>query len=253
MRYYDDTVQLRVVIIDDERGGRETLKKQIEGIFDQSLIVVGEANSVASGILEIEALEPDIVLLDVMMGDGTGFELLEKCKYKNFSLIFVTAHEKFAVRAFKFSAIDYLLKPVDTEALEIALQKSIDEQKNNSLSAKLDVLFSNKKELSKLAIPTQQGIEIVIVSEIIRLEADGNYSRIFLSDGVIMSSKTLKEFDQILSGSNFFRVHKSHLINMNKIKRFLNEDGGFVVTSDGAKVEIARRRKEMFLKFLTEV
>jgi two-component system LytT family response regulator len=241
-----------VVIVDDEGGGRSALKNQLNNLFD-SILEIHEANSVASGIQKIEEVEPDIVLLDVMMGDGSGFDLLENCNYNAFSLIFVTAHEKYAIKAFKFSAIDYLLKPFDTEDLELAMRKSMDESQDNSLSAKLDVLFSNKKEITKLVIPTQKGIEIVYVNDIIRLEADGNYSKIILEDGLIMSSKTLKEFDKILSNSRFFRVHKSYLINMDKVKRFLNEDGGMVVTTDGAKIEIARRRKEMFLKFLTEV
>lgn len=252
MKYLEEDSIFKVVIVDDERGGRTTLRNQLNSLFGDKLRIE-EVNSVASGIKKIEEVEPDIVLLDVMMGDGSGFDLLERCNYKGFSLIFVTAHEKYAIKAFKFSAIDYLLKPVENDALKVAMTKSMEESQDNSLSAKLDVLFSNKKELSKLVIPTQKGIEIVLVKDIIRLEADGNYSKIIMEDGLIMSSKTLKEFDKILSNSGFFRVHKSYLINMDKVKRFLNEDGGMVVTIDGAKVEIARRRKEMFLKYLTEV
>lgn len=249
MNFNNATVPCRIAIIDDEQSGRSILSKLIENNFSQ-FVEIKQADSKRNGLKLIKSFEPDIVLLDVMMGDGTGFDLLEEVSQLDFRLIFITAHEQFAIKAFRYSAIDYLLKPISDELLKTAMQKCFDEINNKDLGIKLDVLFANKETVKKIAIPTQQGIEIVLIKEIIRLEADGNYTKLFLKEGSIMSSKTLKEFDQILSKSNFFRVHKSHLVSLNEVKRFLNEGGGYVVTSDGAQVEIARRRKELFLSTL---
>tara|TARA_B100000809_G_scaffold266837_1_gene332052 strand:+ start:1083 stop:1829 length:747 start_codon:yes stop_codon:yes gene_type:complete len=242
-------LKLSAVIIDDEPKGRQTLNSYLD-LYCDDVKLLGDADSVISGAKLINKTKPDLVFLDIMMGDGTGFELLERCQNLDFSVIFVTAHEEYALKAFKYSAVDFLLKPIDEDLLIQAVDKTNKSKDSNSLSARLDTLLSNQKQLKKLAIPTINSVEIVHVEDIIRLEADGNYTSIFIDNNKITSSKTLKEFDQILSGSTFFRIHKSHLVNLDKVVRYIQGDGGTVITEDGSEIEVARRRKESFLATL---
>lgn len=243
------STSLSAVIIDDEQKGRQTMTSYIE-LYCDDIELLGDADGVESGVKLINKTKPDLVFLDIMMGDGTGFDLLEKCQNLNFSVIFVTAYEEYALKAFKYSAVDFLLKPIDGDLLTQAVEKIAKRKDSDSLSARLDTLLSNQKQLKKLAIPTINSVEIVHIEDIIRLEADGNYTCIHIKNNKITSSKTLKEFDQILSGSTFFRIHKSHLVNLDKIVRYTQGDGGTVVTEDGSEIEVARRRKESFLNAL---
>ncbi len=244
-----DSQSINAIIIDDEKRGRETLAEQIR-LSCPEVAITGEASGVKEGVTLVESEKPDLVFLDIMMGDGSGFDFLEQCRYKDFEVIFVTAHENFALKAFEYSAVHYLLKPVDEDLLCQAVQKIASDKGSKHLSEKLDVLLSNKKQLKKLAIPTSSGVEIAPIEDIYHLEASGNYTYIHLRDSSILSSKTLKEFDSILSGSSFFRIHKSYLINMEKVVRYVQGDGGHVVIENGCEIEIARRRKDAFLKAL---
>lgn len=239
---------IKAIIIDDEVKGRSTLNLLIKRYLPH-VQIIGEADGVESG-LSLLALNPvDLIFLDIQMGDGTGFDFLEKVTEKNFEVIFVTAFDEYAIKAFQWSAVDYLLKPVEPELLISAVHKL--QQDSTQLTSKIDALINNKSSLKKVAIYTQTGVELINVDEIVRFEASSNYTILYLRSKItIISTKTLKEYDEMLSESTFFRVHKSHLINLNNVQRYVNGDGGFVIMNDSSEVEVARRRKESFLQIL---
>lgn len=241
---------LRTVIIDDESKARNALKNLLEK-HCRPIEVVGEADCVKAGKALIESLEPDVVFLDVQMPDGTGFDLLEQLEEVNFKIIFASAFDKFAIQAFKFSAVDYLLKPVETEELVKACSRLEEGKQYSEINKKLEVLLSNRNSFDKIALPSLEGITFVRIKEIIRCESDNNYTNIFLLNGQrIIVSKTLKEYDEMLTPFNFFRIHKSHLINIGFLQKYKKGEGGYVVMEDGAELEVSRRRKEDFLTAL---
>lgn len=240
---------LDAVVIDDEQTSRMTLCVYLE-TYCPSIRVVGQADSVVSGAKLINDKKPDVVFADIRMGDGTGFDMIEICSYKKFQVVFITAYTEYAVKAFQYSAVDYLLKPIDENLLQQSVEKLHKVPDENGLSNKLDTLIANQSQLQKLAIPSINTVEIVKVEDIVRFEANNNYTTIYLEHQKIVSSKTLKEYDVALQDTSFYRVHKSHLINLNKIKRFIQEDGGYAIMTDGSKVEVARRRKDDFLNVL---
>jgi len=238
---------LRTVIIDDESKARNALKNILEK-HCRPIEVVGEADCVRAGKALIESLKPDVVFLDVQMPDGTGFDLLEQLEEVNFKVIFASAFDKFAIQAFKFSAVDYLLKPVEAEELVKACSRLEEEKQYSEINKKLEVLLSNRNSFDKIALPSLEGITFVRIKEIIRCESDNNYTNIFLLNGQrIIVSKTLKEYDEMLTPFNFFRIHKSHLINIGFLQKYKKGEGGYVVMEDGAELEVSRRRKEDFL------
>lgn len=242
---------IKAIIIDDEVKGRSTLNLLIKRYLPH-VQVIGEADGVESGLSLLAAEPVDLIFLDIQMGDGTGFDFLEKVTNKNFEVIFVTAFDEYAIKAFQWSAVDYLLKPVDPELLISAVHKVQQTlQDSTQLTSKIDALINNKSSLKKVAIYTQTGVELINVDEIVRFEASSNYTILYLRNKTtIISTKTLKEYDEMLSESTFFRVHKSHLINLNNVQRYVNGDGGFVIMNDSSEVEVARRRKESFLQIL---
>lgn len=241
---------IRTIIIDDEERGRRTLKTQI-GKYCPELEIVGEANGVQSGLEIIRHEKPDAVFLDIQMQDGTGFDLLEQIPHVNFAIIFATAYDQYAVQAFKFSATDYLLKPIDPDQLIKAVAKLQSELNSHNLSKKLEALFSNKNNFEKIALPTFDGIILVKIKEIIRCQSESNYTTLFLPQGCkIVVTKTLKDFDEMLTPLGFFRIHQSHLINMAFVNKYIKGDGGSVKMEDGTVLEVARRRKDTFLDLL---
>lgn len=209
--------------------------------------------NVSDGIKAIKSLQPDLVFLDVQIHDETGFDLLGRIKEKNFEVIFTTAFDRFAVQAFKFSALDYLLKPVDPEDLSAAIKKIKPSDNHSGFSEQINNLLFNiqsaNRQIQRICVPVLNGMVFLNVNEIIRLKSDSNYTQFFLKDGQkIMVSRTLKEFDDLLSGNNFFRVHQSHLINLACIKQYTKGKGGYVTMTDGAEIEVSVRKKEEFLK-----
>lgn len=246
---------IRTLIIDDEPPCSERLTRLLNQ-YCPSVQIAGSFSTVPDGLKGIHELRPDLVLLDVMIGTETGFDLLKQLPAIKFDLIFTTAFERYAVQAFKFSAIDYLLKPVDPDDLVQAIEKVEKKQSSNELSGKLDALFHNLKnshDLSKrIAIPTSTGLRFVQAADIVRCQSEANYTIIFLKDKQkITVAKTLKEFEDLLSEHNFYRVHNSHLINLAFIKTYNRGKGGFVCMNDDSVIEVASRRKEDFLKRLT--
>jgi two-component system LytT family response regulator len=239
----------RVIIIDDEAQARGALRTLIES-YCLDLEIIDEADGVKAGIQSILRNNPDIVFLDVQMQDGTGFDLLSQIKDVKFRVIFASAHDKFAIQAFKFSAVDYLQKPVEPEKLMAACQKTNQQMEVEEISNKLEVLLSNRKSFEKIALPTMDGFLFIHIKDILRCEAESNYTRFYFKDKhPILVSKTLREYDEMLSSFGFFRVHKSHLINLAHLREYLRGDGS-VIMDDGEEIIISRRRKDDFMQAL---
>jgi two-component system LytT family response regulator len=245
---------LRAVVIDDI----ESIRKEYISIIKSScpnITVVGEANSVASGLRQIRQLSPDIVFLDVEMPDGTGFDLLQRLKPFSFKVIFITGHEDFAVRAFRFSAIDYLLKPLDATHLVEAVERAKDALGKELFDFKLTNLFTNlerPRNLQKLILKTADRIYSVTIQDIVNCEADGNYTTFhFINAPKLVVSTSLKEYEALLSPYNFFRPHQSHLINMSYFDYFIRANGGnTIVMKNKQTVPLSIRKKESFLAVL---
>lgn len=244
-------MSLKAIIVDDESKGRSALRNLLT-LIDDSVEVIDEAGSLAEGVSSIDNNEPDLVFLDIQMADGTGFDLLEKITFKDFQLVFITAHDEYALKAFRYSAIDYLTKPVDPDLLRNALQKVRENNKKYDLNLKLEALVQNRSKMQKLALPSLKGIELVKKEDIIRCESANNYTVFHLKSGrEVVVTKTLKEFEEMLSPEGFFRVHQSHLVNLDGVVQFLKEDGGYALMEDGTKVEVSRRKKEAFLQAIS--
>ena len=242
----------RAVLIDDEPAARKVLQVFI-GEYCPNLHIVGEANGVQEGFRLIKEKNPDLVFLDVEMGDGQGFDLLDKFPKPSFKVIFTTAHDQFAVRAFKYYAVDYLLKPVDPEELQAAVKKVWEQQATTGLLQLLQAMQQPQREqvFDKMALPSSDGITMMNVKDILRLESDAGYTTFHSNDGEkILVTRSIGEFEEVLPRQSFFRIHVSHLVNLNFVKKFLREDGGYALLENGEKVPIARRRKDEFLERL---
>ena len=242
---------LRTLIIDDEAHVRESLTDMLKHHCPNAKLI-GQADGVKSGLLAIKTSHPDLVLLDIKMKDGTGFDLLEKIENVDFKIIFVTAFDEFAIKAIKFSALDYLLKPVDPEDLVLAVGKA-DDITQSELKTKLDTLSNNLKTTDqsnrKIILKTHDNIYLVGIQDIIHIEGDGSYSTVFLASGdKVMLSVTLKHYHELLEEHGFFRVHKSHLINLEHIYRFEKADGGYIILDNEARIPVAVRKKDELIE-----
>ncbi len=244
---------ITTIIIDDEQHCIDRLTNLVKGNHTNNINLLGTFNNIEDGLKAINKLQPQLVFLDVQINDKTGFDLLKEISNINFDVIFTTAYEKYAVQAFKFSAIDYLLKPIAADDLAQSVIKLNAKFSNNDVSLKLDSLFHNLKNMQgvpkKICVPVVTGIVFLDIADIIRCESDVNYTTIFLKDKQkLVVAKTLKEFEEILGEYNFFRVHNSHLVNLAYIKSFNKGKGGFVTLADNTSIEVSTRRKDDFLK-----
>jgi two-component system LytT family response regulator len=240
-------------IIDDEFQSRELISMLLADRFPE-LKVVGQAENVDEALAGIRAKNPQLVFLEVQMRNETAFTLLDKLEAINFEIIFTTAHNEFAVKAFRYSALDYLLKPIDVSELRSAVEKAKDKirLKSSSMMEQIQVLNHHldhtKITAGKIAIPSPDGMEFVLVHDIIYCHGQGNYTELYMTDkSKITSSRTLKLYEDILLEHSFFRAHKSYLINLAHIKSYLRGEGGTAVMSNGHEIEIARRNKTDFL------
>jgi two-component system LytT family response regulator len=239
---------LRTIIIDDEPDSIVFLA-QATRTYCPEVNIIDTASSVADGIKALITNQPDLVLLDVEMSPGTGFDILDKVPERNFEVIFITAHSDYAIEAFRHSAVDYILKPIDITELVAAINK-VSHSISRSHLLNFNVLLENIKAdaPNKLAIPTSHGYEYVNVVDITRLEADRSYCMFYLTNKrKIMVSKCLNDFQQILDTRKFFRVHHSFLINLQHVKAYSRKDGGFVEMIDGIQVPVARRKRDFFV------
>ncbi|MEO6668345.1 MAG: LytTR family DNA-binding domain-containing protein [Ferruginibacter sp.] len=244
-------MMLKAVIIDDEAKGRLALKEKLKRYCPEIEIAAEAANGI-DGIEIIELNQPQIIFLDIEMPAMNGFEMLNNISNKNFHIIFTTAYDQYAIKAIKYAAFDYLLKPVDIEELKTAVSK-IGSKENLQTKNQIELLQQNmqqpKKHLHKLAIPTLDGLLFYDLSEVIHLEANSNYTFIhFANKTKILTSKTLKDFEEMLPEDIFFRTHHSHLVNLNYIKRYIKGDGGQIELQNGTYVDVSRRKKEEFMK-----
>lgn len=248
---------IRTIIVDDEIRARETIHAMLEIYCGEDVEVIGEAKNVASGIEIIKKLKPDLVLLDIKMPDGLGFDLLARYGKIDFKVIFITAFEEYAIQAFKFSAIDYILKPIEPDELIKAINRVKDLVRSttpNGMDLQFETFMANMQnnsvEEKKLVLKTTENIHVIPINEIIALSSDRNYTRFyFLERPNIIVSKTLKEFENMLVDYGFMRVHRSHVINLKYIDRFDKSDGGYAVMRGGLRMEVSHRNKESLFAF----
>jgi len=244
---------LRAIIIDDIQAIRQKNTAVIKE-YCPNVAVIAEADSVKTGVEAIKKYLPDLVFLDVEMADGTGFDLLQQLRPITFKVIFITAHQEFAIKAFRFSAIDFLLKPIDPDDLVVAVKKAEETLNKDMLELQFNTLFSNierPKNLQKLILKTAEKIYSVNVQDIIRCESDKNYSTFYLINGQkLLVSTTLKEYETLLIPMGFFRSHQSHLINMLYFDHYLKGDANSIVMKDKTLIPLAIRKKEEFLNLL---
>ena len=239
------------VIIDDEPKNIRILKNLLEN-YCPGITIAGEAGNAETAYQVIKKTEPEIVFLDIEMPGANAFDLLDKLMPINFEVIFITAFDNYSLKAFKYAALDYLLKPVNIEELQAAVNKAVAKTQHKTINQQLQMLFQNiqapKTQLKKMAIPTINGLVFITIEDIMRLEANGNYTTIILKNKErITASKNIKEYEDILPVELFFRVHNSHIINLNCIKTYQKGRGGYVVLDDGTHIEVATRRKDDFL------
>ncbi len=240
---------ISVFIVDDEASARSNLMHLLKNQCKNALIS-GSAESLQEAKVLMERIRPDILFLDIQLQDGTGFELLDQLKDIHFNVVFTTAYDEFAVKAFRYNAIDYLLKPIHADELIFAFNKASQLIDRAEVKNKIDNLIrsASGNKFDRLALPTSDGLVFTEVNEIIWLESFGNYSFVFLTDGQrIISSLNLKLFEEMLPAKLFFRIHQSYIINTSHLKKIGKEQGDYVEMIDATKVPIARRRKEEFL------
>lgn len=243
----------KAVIIDDEAKARRIMQALIESECPE-LTVVDTAEDVLSGVKSIQKHKPDIVFLDIEMPGYTGFQLLEFFEDIDFEVIFATAYSEFALQAFQVSAVDYLLKPIQIEQLKVAVDKAIKLRGHSHIKEKIAALRENMEQnsIKKIAVSVSNGLRFIPLSDILYLEADGSYTHIFLADGAkLLITKKIKEFEGTLNPeNNFFRTHRSFIVNLSKIKTYVKQEGGHIEMESGAIVQLARERKDDFAKLI---
>lgn len=247
--------KLRSVIVDDIPKSRQLLRTIIENHLPD-LEIIGEAGSVSEALKQIVEIKPELVFLDVELKDETSFELLQALPHVDFDIIFTTAHDKYAIQAIRFSAMDYLMKPIMLGELREAVKRIFEKKEKTEKGRQIDALVYNinySNADKKLALPTLNGMEFLSISEVIRCESSGNYTNFILSSGEkLLISKTLLEFEKMLTPYYFFRVHQSHLVNLRMIKKLNKGETGTLLMQDGSEIEIARRKKAELLDVLKE-
>ncbi len=241
----------KAIIVEDELHSREFLKN-IVAAYCKELLIVSIAANVEEGVTAIKLHQPDIVFLDIEMQTGTGFDLLKQFQQPSFDVIFTTAYDHYAIKAIKFSAVDYLLKPIDIEELQQSVQKVIEKRKEHSGQQALQMLLKNLQSPNNadqsITLSTSDGLEFIPLKQIIRIEASGPYSHFFLKDNKkIIVSRHLKEYEMLLSDHGFFRVHNSHIINIAEVKRMVKNDGGYAIMSDNANIAISPKKRDEFM------
>ncbi|MCD4696159.1 MAG: LytTR family DNA-binding domain-containing protein [Bacteroidales bacterium] len=244
------------VIIDDERQAREVLQKLLKRYFDDKINVMATAASISEGVKFINQFNPNLVFLDIEMPEENGFELFKYFDHFHFDVIFTTAYQQYALKAIKYSALDYLLKPVNFIDLKEAITKLEKKIKAGQKQERIEAMLSNiaigEDIKNKIAIPTMSGFRLETINSIIYCKADENYTQVYLNTGEsLIVPRTLKLFEELLPKKYFFRIHKSYLINLNYIKSYTRTDGNKVTLENGIELDVAVRRNEEFLKVLT--
>lgn len=251
-------MMITAVLIDDDANLRNGMKSLLAR-YAPEIKIIGEADSVQTGVEIMKLLEPQVVFMDIQLGDGTGFDILEAIanqKGKSTShIVFITAHEQYAIKAFRFSALDFLLKPVDPEELEKVIVKIKETLSKKDNYAHIDLLLENIRKkvdnFKRIALSTSDGIHLFEISDIIRCESEDNYTKFYIKNNKpILISKTLKEYEELLTEHGFERIHQSHLINLSYLKSYIKKDGGYVVMADNSNLPISQRKKERLQELL---
>lgn len=248
---------ITAILIDDDANLRQGMRTLLSR-YSPAINIIGEADSLETGITLLLQQQPQVVFLDIHLGDGTGFDLLEEINKRgklNFQIVFITAHEQYAIKAFRFSALDFLLKPVDPEELEKVVGKIKNVLDKNDSVAHIDLLLENIRKkvdnFKRIALSTSEGIHLFEVSDIIRCESEDNYTKFYIKNSKpILISKTLKEYEELLTEHGFERIHQSHLINLSYLKSYIKKDGGYVVMADNSKLPISLRKKDRLQEIL---
>jgi two-component system LytT family response regulator len=247
---------MKAILIDDERNALEMLEWMLQKNCPE-VEVIAMCDSPLEGLEKIKALKPDVIFLDIEMPQLNGFDLLDRLGKHESDVIFTTAYNQFAIKAFKVCALDYLLKPIDPEDLKAAVQKASG-KKNKVSQEQLDLLLSymkpEKPKSKRIALTASDHLIFVETEKIIYCESDSNYTIFFLTDGQkIIVSKTLKDVEEILEGSDFFRIHASYLINMKHVSKFTRGDGGYVVMSNNQHITVSRKKKDEFFEMFSKI
>ncbi|QLG44383.1 LytR/AlgR family response regulator transcription factor [Costertonia aggregata] len=243
---------IKAILIDDEAKARQGLRLVLEK-YCPAVAILALCESPEIGLEKIKTLKPDLVFLDVQMPKMSGFDVLERIPEINFEVIFVTAYDRYAIKAIKFSALDYLLKPIDVDELVAAVNKiSLKQQdKSHQYKSLFNNVKSDSEKLKRLAIPSDNEIIMQPIADIIYCEADSSYTTLFLTNKKkITVSKTLKEFENILPETDFCRIHHSTLVNMAHVVKYIKGEGGYVIISNDGHLNVSRRKKEHFLEML---
>src|SRR6187401_2238926 len=237
---------IRAVIVDDEPYCCEALATLLEDIPDIEMISV--CHNSADALAAIKKYSPDLVFLDVEMPKMNGFEMLEQLSSVDFEIIFTTSYDQYALKAIRFSAIDYLLKPVDSDELQRAIQKVI-HRSQKPIAQQLEILMQKIHQpstpINKIAMPTMEGLQMIPVDSIISCESDSNYTILFLKNNKkVIVSRTLKDIEELLEDHSFVRIHRCYLANLNEVEKYVKGEGGYLVMSDGTSMEVQRNEKE---------
>lgn len=245
---------ITATIVDDEPDCCESLAVLLER-WCPEIKVLDICYSVETAMQSIKEHEPQILFLDIEMPFMNGFELLEKLGDINFELVFTTSYDQYAIKAIRFSALDYLLKPIDREELQKAVQKAA-QRNQHPVPQQLDILLQKLKHpsvpVNKIAIPTMEGFQLLAAESIISCESESNYTYLFLKDKrKILASRNLKEMEEILEDYPFIRIHNSHVVNINEVEKYIKGEGGYLIMSDGSTINVSKSRKELLLKKLS--
>lgn len=248
---------LRAVIVEDEKKSQDALMAMLRRYCEQ-VDVIGVADGVESGLKMITKLQPDVLFLDIQMPDGSGFKLLELLGEHPFQIIFITAFDQYAIRAIRYSALDYLLKPIIPEELVKAVEKAeankMSRQVNENVRALLENMKNAPDQPETIVLSTTEKLHVVKIETIIRCESDNYYTRFFFTNGkTLLVSKTLKEFEELLKDHHFIRPHKSHLINLRHIRSFHRQESGQILMTDGSPVPVSRRKREFVIRMISHL
>lgn len=245
---------MRIILIDDEPKSRNLLQELIRETYPD-VEIVGSAANGKEGIQKIRALQPDVIFLDINMPGMSGFEMLQALQPVHFEIVFITAYNQFAIKAFRYHAFDYLLKPVDFDEFSICMERLKEKKRSLDFQERIESLFRQLQQPKllpdRITIHAMDGITVLPISEIIYLEAAGAYTLFYCANqDKIVSSINLKEYEDLLSERGFYRAHNSYLVNVHHVKKMIRENGGSIVMSNGEKVLLSKRKKEGFLKLL---
>ncbi len=251
---------ITAILIDDDINLRNGMKALLERTAPE-IQIIGEADSVETGVVLMKKAQPQVVFLDIHLGDGSGFDILEEVSKSvkiNSQIVFITAHEQYAIKAFRFSALDFLLKPVDPEELEKVIEKVKSIVHKNDSVAHIDLLLENIRKkvdnFKRIALSNADGVHLFEISDIIRCESLDNYTKFYIKNNKpILISKTLKEYEELLAEHGFERIHQSHLINLNYLKSYIKKDGGYVIMADETHLPISHRKKERLQEILKTI